>query len=392
MQSLKTICFFAFWIDILLLQINPQGRTTIHQPALLDAIFVLYLLVQIMGYKLFLRKVARNRVFNHIMFWLTLMLFFTISPLGYEIGFQKAFLMQLVYSPFSILLIYGVLYIGIPKLLIRKRYFLFFLYLGATYIADFGGFLLVKFHIAPVAGIPTDNDPLISDFFWSIITFTFNGGIAVAIKLIRYYYRLKDQQVEMVKQNMESEMNLLRSKINPHFLFNVLNNIDEMMYADVDKASKYIYLLSEIMRYMLTDADKEVSFLKDELNYVRNFVELTSNSLPKPDFIRMKVSGVVKQQKVPSLIFIPIIENAVKHSRKHKDDHIDIRFAIDPDHVSLESSNAMRYTKTGQPAGNNGFGLINLRKRLDLIYDKDYALTIDQHNNTYSSHLKIHFL
>jgi signal transduction histidine kinase len=319
------------------------------------------------------------------------MVFFTLSPLGYKIGFINAMLMEMIYFPPSILIIYGIIYIAIPKLLFKKRYLLFTFYILSSYLLDFGAFLGTKYYIAPAVGIPTDNDPIFTDFFWSILTFTFVAGIAIAIKVVSYNFRLKEEKVEMMKQNMESEMNLLRSKINPHFLFNVLNNIDEMIYMSREKASNYIFNLSNIMRYMLTEADKETSFLKEEIEYLKNYLELSEFSLPYKNFIEFNVNGELKQQQVPTLIFLPLIENVVKHSRKNKHDHILISFKINDENVILKTENKIRSLKIDANT-TSGFGIENLKKRLQLIYKNNFTLEIIKEGDTYKSYLQILFL
>jgi sensor histidine kinase YesM len=335
--------------------------------------------------------IFRNRVLNHVMFWVVVAGFFTLSPHGINIGLGKTLLMELIYFPSSILLTYGVLYIAVPRFLLKRKYMWFAGYMLITYVTDFGFFILVKYRVSPILGVPADSDTLLMDLFWSIMTFTFVAGVAVAIKLIRYNIQLREERAEIARQKLESEMNLLRSKINPHFLFNTLNNIDEMIYKDRDKASTYLYLLSDIMRYMLTFADRDESFLKDEINYIHNYLELIKNSFPSEDFVRFSVEGVLRQQKVPALIFIPIVENAVKHCRKKKDDHIEVSFAIEKDAVMLHSANSVR--KTDQPPAElNGFGLQNLEKRLDLLYGDRYSFEYRIDDSVFTSRLKIHFL
>lgn len=336
-------------------------------------------------------RLTRYRILNHTVFWLAFMVFFTLSPLGYKIGFINAMLMEMIYFPPSILIIYGIIYIAIPKLLFKKRYLLFTFYILSSYLLDFGAFLGTKYYIAPAVGIPTDNDPIFTDFFWSILTFTFVAGIAIAIKVVSYNFRLKEEKVEMMKQNMESEMNLLRSKINPHFLFNVLNNIDEMMYMSREKASNYIFNLSNIMRYMLTEADKETSFLKEEIEYLKNYLELSEFSFPYKNFIEFNVNGELKQQQVPTLIFLPLIENVVKHSRKNKHDHILISLKINDENVILKTENKIRSLKIDANT-TSGFGIENLKKRLQLIYKNNFTLEIIKEGDTYKSYLQILFL
>ena len=146
-----------------------------------------------------------------------------------------------------------------------------------------------------------------------------------------------------------------------------------------------------MMRYMLSEANREFSFLKDEISYIKNYLELSDFSMAGKNFIKLTIVGSVSHQKVPALIFIPIIENAIKHcDRNRKGTGIDIRFDVIESVVKLKSGNFIK--RGGNHFQNNGFGLQNLKKRLDLIYGENYKLEINNTVNEFVVKLEIAIL
>ena len=139
-------------------------------------------------------------------------------------------------------------------------------------------------------------------------------GMASALKLFSYSYNIQLIQSELERRSIRSELGVLRSQINPHFLFNVLNNIDSLIYEDKDKASNAIFLLSKIMRYMLKESNEEKALLNNELEYIGDFIELSKLSFEDPKFLEFNISGDVNGKQIPPLLFIPIIENTDRKS------------------------------------------------------------------------------
>jgi two-component system, LytTR family, sensor kinase len=212
-------------------------------------------------------------------------------------------------------------------------------------------------------------------------------GILSKISLIWYMNQIKQKETE--KQNISNELAMLRAQINPHFLFNTLNNIKSLTKSLPSKAINSVDKLMSIMQYMLYESSQESVPLVNEIGHINNYLDLEKIRYSETDFIDFKISGDYSKILIPPLIFMPFIENAFKHgNRLSPAPGIKIRIdVLNPD-IHFEISN---YTKDNSEAQNknSGFGLTNIRRRLDLLFDYKYKLNIANDNNTYTVKLNL---
>ncbi len=201
------------------------------------------------------------------------------------------------------------------------------------------------------------------------------------------WFTTMNQKAELDKQKLAVELDLLKSKLNPHFLFNTLNNIDSLIHHNPEEASAALIRLSEIMRYLTYETSAEVVSLSREIEYIRNFIELYKIRIKTPGDIRFEVQGDLNVMISPAL-FVPLIENAFKFtSFRNSKPCIDILVSARTGIVSFEISNFYdKNFKTSEP-GHSGSGIINLKKRLDLTYPDKYQLIIEPGDSLY--HVKL---
>jgi two-component system, LytTR family, sensor kinase len=215
-------------------------------------------------------------------------------------------------------------------------------------------------------------------------------GTATALKLFSYSYNIQLTKSELERKTVQSELGILRSQVNPHFLFNVLNNIDALIFEDKEKASNAIFLLSKIMRYMLQESTHEKVNLDKEMDYVNNYLELAKLSFNSPHFLRFEVKGSTNFKEVPPLLFIPIIENAVKHCNKQAEPPgIEIFFTISDEYIELRTSNFVKRNDFKLPDSGTGTGLKNVEKRLKLIHGDNYSFDINKNMDKFEVYLKV---
>ena len=196
-----------------------------------------------------------------------------------------------------------------------------------------------------------------------------------------------NQKAELDKQKLAIELDLLKSKLNPHFLFNTLNNIDSLIHQNSEEASTALIRLSDIMRYLTYETSSEVVDLKREMEYVRNFIELYRIRIKTPDDIRFEVVGDLNVMISPAL-FVPLIENAFKYaSFRSNKPCIDIELSSKNGIVVFEISNFLEKNPNDSNPGQSGYGIINLKKRLDLTYPGKYQLIIEPGDFRY--HVKL---
>lgn len=203
------------------------------------------------------------------------------------------------------------------------------------------------------------------------------------------WFTTMNQKTELDKQKLAVELDLLKSKLNPHFLFNTLNNIDSLIHQNTEEASEALIRLSEMMRYLTYETSSDVVSLDREVNYIRNFIELHRIRIKTPEDIRFEEKGDLNIKISPAL-FVPLIENAFKFaSYRSKKPCVDIHLSSEKGIVSFEISNYFELNSNKSESADSGFGLLNLRRRLNIIYPGKHLLIIDQGESLFNVKLII---
>ena len=216
----------------------------------------------------------------------------------------------------------------------------------------------------------------------------------VANNLIYTFYRTmqKEEDAERLqRQNIQAEMYYLKHQINPHFLMNTLNNIHALVDIDAEVAKQSIIQLSDMMRYVVYDTGENSISLREDMTFVKNYIELMRIRYTED----VKITFTYQQQlhgrvDVPPLIFIVFVENAFKHGVSYNaSSYINIDIKCEDGFVVGRFENSIGEKRSNAKPG---IGLENVRKRLDLIYGKDYDLNIEDRTNSYCVTLKIPML
>jgi LytS/YehU family sensor histidine kinase len=191
------------------------------------------------------------------------------------------------------------------------------------------------------------------------------------------------------KQNLKSELSLLKMQMNPHFLFNTLHNIDSLIYDNKEAASKSIEKLSDIMRYMLNEAKTDFVDLQKEMDHLENYLSLEKLRLKNEYFLNYSKDGNFKGVKIAPMMLIPFVENAFKHSVDSTiENGIILKITIDNGFLNFYCENRFDQSETDKDKV-HGIGLETVKKRLDLIYKTNYQLSIDIDNSVYKVNLEI---
>lgn len=205
----------------------------------------------------------------------------------------------------------------------------------------------------------------------------------------KLYFRTRNDQrklQELEKQNLEQQLEYLKYQINPHFFMNTLNNIHALVDIDPAKAQDTILELSKMMRFVLYEGDKSGVPLNRELEFIRTYITLMQLRYTDKVKINLDLPTQMPDKTVPPLMLISFIENAFKHGVSYQhDSFIDIKVElIEPlpqvTHLHFTCTNS-KAEKPNQEKG--GVGLVNVKKRLDLLYDKNYTLSIKDDTDTY---------
>lgn len=296
----------------------------------------------------------------------------------------------------SFLTFYGCYFIVFPKYLQQKKFFFSFIFgVLISILASAIAYILMRYLIESgqlvdmdKGGINGRSTAIRTILFMSFIA-AIAGLAALIIKgFITWFNEIKLKE-ELKQKNHETEMALIKSQLDPHFLFNTLNNIDVLILKDATEASNYLNKLSDILRFMLYETKTDEILLKKEIEYIEKYIELQKIRTANVNYVSFEVIGNPANITIAPMVFIPFIENAFKHSTNKKiDNAITVQLVINQDNILFVCENKFDSNrKVIQESNGLGNGLI--QKRLHLIYPEQHQLEIDKQINLYSVKLTI---
>jgi two-component system LytT family sensor kinase len=220
--------------------------------------------------------------------------------------------------------------------------------------------------------------------YFPVLTAAISGSF---FRVIISWFDTMNQKTEIDKQKLSVELDLLKSKLNPHFLFNTLNNIDSLIQNDPEKASSALIRLSQMMRYLTYETASEFVKLEGEVEYISNFIELYRMRIKSPDDIRFEVNCDMNMRVSPAL-FIPLLENAFKFVRfRNMKPSLNICLKSEAGVIVFEISNHYDKESVINGSKNSGFGIANLKRRLELVYPERHQLEISSDDQQF--HVKL---
>ena len=224
-------------------------------------------------------------------------------------------------------------------------------------------------------------------FLGAFLTGVFFAFLSTAFKFSVDWFLNEKVRKNLENEKLIAELAFLKSQINPHFLFNSLNNIYSLTYQKSDKASEAVMKLSEIMRYMLQESNEPTVKLSREIRYLENYIELQKLRFKSKAYIDFIITGDIAEQSIAPLILIAFVENAFKHG--------DVSDASSPIRIRIEiANNILQFELWNKKSGQNkdetsGIGLNNVRRRLELLYTQRYTLSINEQQLTYYCKLSL---
>jgi sensor histidine kinase YesM len=217
-------------------------------------------------------------------------------------------------------------------------------------------------------------------------------GAGTSITATQKWQKDKQKREELEKDKVTSELSFLKAQINPHFFFNTLNNIYALTQVDANVAGKAIHQLSRMMRYLIYDTQQGHTMLSQELAFVKDYISLMQLRLTDVVTINVDEPPVLKDMPLAPMIFLPFVENAFKHGvSATQKSYIDIIILQKDNMLDLTVKNSIINDNSISLDTNSGIGLVNTRRRLDLLYPGKYKLDINESKagNEYTVHLTI---
>ena len=224
-----------------------------------------------------------------------------------------------------------------------------------------------------------------------ILSLLLTTGLSIAVKMTGKWYKMEADNQEADKKRSEAELTNLRHQLNPHFLFNTLNNIYALIAISPDQAQNAVLELSKLLRYVLYENNGNFVPLESELDFIRNYVELMRIRLTPDVDVKIKLNtSSVSGKAVAPLLFISLIENAFKHGISHSQPsfiHIDIH-QIDGNRLFCSIQNSY-VPKDETDRSGSGIGLENLNRRLEILYPHNHIIRTEREGDSFLSELII---
>jgi len=277
-----------------------------------------------------------------------------------------------------ILLVYSNMYFFVPKFLLKKKYLNYSLSVLAGIILAYIIHQIASYYFKPDL-LPYQDDD-INFFTYSFMIMVLIVASA-AIKLFQQW--ISDAQLihdlELAKAGAELEQ--LKNQINPHFLFNMLNNANVLIEDDPKKASQVLVKLSDLLRYQLYDSSRDKVLLTSEIHFLEDFLNLEKVRRDNFNFLISK-EGELSGVQVPPLLFISFVENAVKHNNDSaKSSYVNLFFDIRRTELFFKCINSKPAVKAISKPG--GLGMVNIQRRLELLFPSTHDLKIEDNSETY---------
>jgi len=295
----------------------------------------------------------------------------------------------LVFTIWFLASFYGFYSYLIPNYLEKGKIKAFGFYSVLFVLVIIPVFVLLLSRLTKVSAFELLSGAFIEEVFWPYLGAVF-GALFCGILGALYRFSIDwfnnlhiRNEIENIK--LKSDLKAIKSRLNPHFLFNTLNNIDTLiLQANPEKASIAIAKLSDLLRYVVYETENEKITVQKELDTVKKYIDLEQLRISNPDSVSYD-NSVTQEFLIPPMIFMPFIENAFKHSNLNQPNRkIAVSFSENKDELVFHCVNT-----TGVQKKESGVGLELVRKRLELMYPGKYSLKIEQHNNEYSVLLKI---
>ena len=215
------------------------------------------------------------------------------------------------------------------------------------------------------------------------------GMVALVIKgFITWFNEIKLKEA-LKEKNHEMELALIKSKLDPHLLFNTINNIDALIIKDAVEASNYLNKLSDIMRFMLYETMAEKILLSQEIEYIEKYIALQKIRTANEHYVHFSVTGIIGNKMIAPMVFIPFIENAFKHTNNKKlENAIAVHIIIGNKTIQLVCENKFD-SKPAIRQPDSGLGNELIQKRLQLIYPEKHVLEVNKTNELYTVNLTI---
>ncbi|WP_250253419.1 histidine kinase [Chryseobacterium sp. Marseille-Q3244] len=336
----------------------------------------------------------RYKYARHVLFLISFFLWLYSARFWQSFsGIYQWYVLLFVYT-ILITMIYINIYILVPRLFFKTRYIAYLtllIIMGVIGINMIGYGFRIFFADFRTGYLPRETEK--GGIYEGVLMCVPIILTTTTIKLLQKWIKDNQRINELSNLTMQMELNELRNQINPHFLFNMLNNVKALIRTDPGKASVVIVKLSEFLRYQLYENSAEKTLLTSEIDFLSNFLNLEKIRRENFTFsIQTEVGNrTINTTFIPPNLFTTFLENAVKHSVdiNGKESYVKINISMEGQDLYFRCINSRDTDYLLSDKKNSGLGLANITRRLELLYNNTFDLKITSEPKEYTIHLKI---
>lgn len=367
------------------------------------------MIVHMQQYPFIFSNEKKYRIWRHVTFWVAWWLF-CVFLYAYTAGVSffpdykrlpismvDAFFFLIVHMFFS----YSLMYFVVPKLILKTKYVAAAIAVVVLiFAAGFLSSVVGRFVLPAARELLLGNNgealryPPRTSFYLSLLAGLRGGitigGLAAAIKLMKYWYLKEQRNLQLQKENVESQLQLLKAQVHPHFLFNTLNNIYSYTQNISPVASTLVTGLSDMLRFILYECNQPLVPLSKEFKMIRDYISLEQIRYGNKLDLHLDIPEETNDLYIAPLLLLPLIENCFKHgaSRMLDQPWVSLKISIDHKQMHMKLVNG-KIKDTEEKSLPSGIGISNVKKRLELIYCEKYQLFITNDDEVFIVNLKL---
>jgi len=308
---------------------------------------------------------------------------------------------SMIFLPMHIFLSYMLIYFVLPRYLLKQKYWQTAVWVVSLFLLTAGmSSFLANTVIRTERNWLTNTNNYKTHFdLWHIslgllaglrggITI---GGISATIKLMKYWYTKERRNLQLQKENAESQLQLLKAQVHPHFLFNTMNNIYSFTQNTSAVASKLVMGLSDMMRYMLYECNQPLVSLDKELKMLQDYSVLEKIRYDNRLDLHIELPENVQDLYIAPLLLLPFVENCFKHGASNMLDQpwISLHVSVEDDTFKMNLVNGKPPDTGIKPSEKQGIGIVNVRKRLSLLYPGKHDLLVTSEEEVFIVNLTV---
>jgi two-component system, LytTR family, sensor kinase len=334
-------------------------------------------------------KIKNLSIVFQLCFWV-MILALQMAPATSFLEFRVALLMAGVNTIMAMTMFYVNSRWLFPSFFEKKKF-------GLYVLINLGLLILLSHIFVRVDGLiifdhrihePVYNFPPFFHYMRMVSMLIFVFFISLVFSLIRKVQVQDMTEKQLAREKMNTEIRLLKAQINPHFIFNSMNNIYSLAYSKSDQAPEAVLKLSDMLRYVYYDCNRDEVTLGAELEYIRNYIAFQQMKSPQEQHIVLDSQGVDENFRIAPMLFIPFVENSFKYSKIEdlKDARVEIKLITEGNELLFKISNT--HPENGNNPG-SGLGIENVNNRLKLTYPGKFELKVKDEDNIFVVEMKI---